>query len=166
MAIDLPLPEKDDRDKKRDVLNNWIAITIALLASCMGICKIKDDNIVQDMQRAQADKIDHWGWYQALHIREDVAANELNRLRGLPASVPQDRVQGGEVKLEKIIGEKDDMKKKAEEDQKNYDALNYRDDQFDLSDAMLAIAISMLAVASLVQKRWLYLLALIPSAGG
>ena len=54
----------------------------------------------------------------------------------------------------------------ATADQKNYDALNYRDDQFDLSDALLAIAISMLAVAALTQLPWLYLLSLVPSAFG
>ena len=37
-------------------LNCFIAITIALLATFMGICKVKDDNIVQAMQQAQANK--------------------------------------------------------------------------------------------------------------
>ena len=42
----------------------------------------------------------------------------------------------------------------------------YKDDQFDLSDAMMALAISLLAITVLVQKRWLYGLALIPSSIG
>ena len=54
----------------------------------------------------------------------------------------------------------------AEADQRTYDALNYRDDQFDLSDALLALAISLLAVTALTHKRWLYWLALLPIAGG
>ena len=54
------------------------------------------------------------------------------------------------------------MLAQAQADQKNYDALNYRDDQFDLSDALLAIAISMLAVSSLTQLLWLYALSLVP----
>jgi len=44
----------------------------------------------------------------------------------------------------------------AEADQHTYDALNYRDDQFDLSDALTALAISLLALTSLTQKRWLF----------
>ena len=31
----------------------------ARLATFMSICKVKDDNIVQAMQQAQADKLDH-----------------------------------------------------------------------------------------------------------
>ena len=51
-------------------------------------------------------------------------------------------------------------------DQKKYDDLNYRDDQFDLSDALLAIAIAMLAVTSLTNKRWLFIAALVPTLFG
>lgn len=46
-------------DQATSRLNSWVAITITLIATFMGICKIKDDNIVQAMQQAQADRIDH-----------------------------------------------------------------------------------------------------------
>ncbi len=61
---------------------------------------------------------------------------------------------------------KNAVKAQAETDQRAYDALNYRDDQFDLSDAFLALAISMLAITSLTQKRGLYGVALLPTALG
>src|SRR2546423_7319358 len=54
-------------------LNTWVAITVALLATFMGICKVKDDNIVQAMQQAQAAKIDDWSFYQARNIRQEIA---------------------------------------------------------------------------------------------
>jgi Domain of unknown function (DUF4337) len=47
----------------------------------------------------------------------------------------------------------DIIQSKVEEDQKagkDYDQLNFHDDQFDLSDASLAIAISILAVTGLI----------------
>ena len=58
-------------------LNACVAITIALLATFMGICKVKDDNIVQSMQQAQANKLDHWNFYQARNIREEIAKGTL-----------------------------------------------------------------------------------------
>ncbi len=61
-------------------LNTWVAITVALLATFMGICKVKDDNIVQAMQQAQADKIDHWSFYQARNIRQEIAQATLSQL--------------------------------------------------------------------------------------
>src|SRR5712664_1424972 len=68
-----------DRTKAR--LSTWVAITVALLATFMGVCKVKDDNIVQAMQQAQADKLDHWNFYQARNIRQDVAEGTATQLR-------------------------------------------------------------------------------------
>ena len=65
-----------------------MAITVALLATFMGICKVKDDNIVQGMQQAQADKLDHWNFYQARNIREDMATATATQLRLAAAGAP------------------------------------------------------------------------------
>ena len=61
---------------------------------------------------------------------------------------------------------KDSLRVQAQADQATYDALNYRDDQFDLSDALLALAISLLAMTALTHKRWLYAVAMVPTAFG
>lgn len=52
-------------------LNAAVAISVALLASFMGICKLKDDHIVQAMQQAQTDELDHWAFCQARNLREE-----------------------------------------------------------------------------------------------
>src|ERR1700758_867134 len=69
-------------------LNAAVAITVAILATFMGICKVKDDNIVQAMQQAQADKIDNYSWYQARNIREDVARATAAQLAAQLAATP------------------------------------------------------------------------------
>src|SRR5690242_9656155 len=61
-------------------LNTLVAISVALLATFMGIFKTKDDNIVQAMQQAQADKIDNYSWYQARNIREEIAKATIAEL--------------------------------------------------------------------------------------
>src|SRR5438874_4557488 len=72
--------------KARARLNTMVAISVALLATFMGIRKVKDDNIVQAMQQAQADKIDNYAWYQARNIREEVANATLAQLKAAQAS--------------------------------------------------------------------------------
>ena len=158
---------------KRAWLNPAVAITVALLATFMGICKVKDDNIVQAMQQAQADKLDHWQFYQARNIREEIAKSALVQLRLQAASAPpkmeaayQEQIAAYEVLAKEQHQKKDELKTQAEKDQTTYDALNFKDDQFDLSDALIAIAISLLAVASLTQLPWLFVLALVPSGFG
>lgn len=65
----------------RERLNAVVAVTVAVLATFMGICKVKDDNIVQAMQAAQAEKLDLWAFYQARTIRELVAETTAEQLR-------------------------------------------------------------------------------------
>src|SRR5216683_6017604 len=85
--------------KPKAHLNTWVAISVALLATFMGICKVKDDNIVQAMQQAQADKIDNYSWYQARNIREEVANATVAELTAQAAAAPS---QGKSVFEERI----------------------------------------------------------------
>jgi len=160
-------------DRRKARLNASVAITVALLATFMGICKVKDDNIVQAMQQAQADKIDHWSYYQARNVRQEVAEATLSTLRLQAPAQPAAQQAAWQAEIARYqalaadqAAKKGELKAQAEADQVRYDALNYRDDQFDLSDALLAIAIALLAVTSLTQLWWLYLLALVPSGFG
>ena len=154
-------------------LNTWVAITIALLATFVGICKVKDDNIVQAMQQAQADKLDHWSFYQARNIRQEVAQAALDQLLATQSSQPaaaRTAVAPVVARYQALVADqkakKDSLRVQAESDQRTYDALNYRDDQFDLSDALTALAISLLALTSLTQKRWLFGVALVATVLG
>ena len=154
-------------------LNTWVALTVALLATFVGICKVKDDNIVQAMQQAQADKLDHWSYYQARNLRRELAeatAAELTAARGraggadgaaFDASIAHYRALAAEQ-----AAKKDSLERLAISDQQRYDALNYRDDQFDLADALVALAISLLALTALTHKRWMYWIALVPTGFG
>src|SRR6266576_3576083 len=77
-------------------LGTWVAITVALLATFLGVCKVKDDNIVQGMQQAQADKLDHWNFYQARNIREEVAAATVAQLKLASAGASTEQRAGYE----------------------------------------------------------------------
>jgi len=174
-AVEAALDEKEAREEAGKAsaarLNTWVAITVAIVATFMGICKVKADNIVQGMQQAQADRIDFWSYYQARNIRQDVAEASLLQLRIVcPTTDPPKPCAEGITRYEKAIEEhvarRVELKAKAEDAEKRYDALNFRDDQFDLSDALLAIAIALLAVTALTGMWALYWVALVPTAFG
>src|SRR5256885_1574207 len=120
-------------------LSTRVAATVALLATFLGVCKVKDDNIVQAMQQAQADRLDHWNFYQARNIREEVATAAIAQLRlaagGAPAA-QQATYHDAITTYERLAADqatkKEELRVQADHDQQNYDALNYRDDQFDL----------------------------------
>jgi hypothetical protein len=168
--------------KRKDRLNGMIAITIALLASFMGICKVKADNINQAMQQAQAQANDNWAFYQARNLRQEVneiARDEIlasARLSGAAQKTTSGTLETApawvteatkfDVKAKDQEVKKAEVKGKAEASQKRYDDLNAIDDQFDLMEAALSIAISLLAIASLTQSFWLFWLALFPGLFG
>src|SRR5258706_6743655 len=173
--------EADDNQKPNETrventkahLNTWVAISVALLATFMGICKVKDDNIVQAMQQAQADKIDNYSWYQARNIREEVAKATAVQLTAQAAVAPPQAkpIFEAQIKTYEAIAQDQAEKKKIQQDDagkadQTYNELNIHTDQFDLSDAMLALAISLMAVTALTQKRWLFILALFPTVFG
>lgn len=166
-----PAERLEDPGTRR--LNTAVAVTVSLLATFLGVCKVKDDNIVQAMQQAQADKLDHWNYYQARNIRQDVAEAAVLQLKLARAAQPpqsqaayDEPIARYEARAADEARKKEALREQAGQDQKNYDALNYRDDQFDLSDACLAIAISMLAVTALTRKWWLYVIAWLPIGFG
>ena len=163
----------DEAPSNSHRLNTAVALTVALLATFLGVCKVKDDNIVQAMQQAQADRIDQWNFYQARNIREEIAKATVTELQLAAASAQPAQVQGYQqaiARYQALVDEqakkKEEVEQQAKQDADTYDSLNYRDDQFDLSDALVAVAISLLAVTAVTHKRWLFWLAMLPTGFG
>jgi hypothetical protein len=172
-VLDTAVQARDRREARTARLNAIVAVSVAVLATFMGICKVKDDNIVQAMQQAQADKLDHWAYYQARNIRQEVAEATLLQLELARPATPTASAAAHDAAIAKYrtlaadqARKKDELKAQAEQDQKTYDALNYRDDQFDLSDALLAIAIALLAVTALTGLWPLYWVTWVPMGFG
>ena len=117
------------RDRDRARLNTRVAVNVALLATFLGVCKVKDDNIVQAMQQAQADKLDHWNFYQARNIRQEVAAATVVQLKLSAAgasAAQQESYRAAIASYEALVldqnKKKEELRLQALEDQKTYDA--------------------------------------------
>src|SRR5437867_1064045 len=126
-----------EREQRKSRLNTWVAIMVALLATFMGIAKVKDDNIVQAMQQAQAKSIDTWAWYQAKKIRVQVAQGMVDQFSIQAATAAPDVRRAIEQKIAsykayvaKEAKDLADVQKKAQGYDADYDRLNYHDDQF------------------------------------
>src|SRR3979411_886749 len=62
-------------------LSDIVAVTVVVLTVFLAIGKVKDDNIVQAMQKAQAASVDAWAEYQSTRIKLHVDENGLAMLR-------------------------------------------------------------------------------------
>src|SRR5919206_5368568 len=85
--------DESPAEARRSRLNTRVAVTVALLATFTGVCKVKDDNIVQAMQQAQSDRVDHWSYYQAKNVREEVARAAADELRAESLARPADAAE-------------------------------------------------------------------------
>jgi hypothetical protein len=155
MEVELSAEAKDKR------LNRAVALTVVILSIFMGLCNIKDGNLVQAMQQAKADSVDTWNEYQAtrtkLHLSE-TARSEIAALAPSPANA---NVKATLAQLDSDIAkyrvETPRFKASAEALAASYDALNVHDDQFDASEAAISTAIAMAAVAALAESNMLLL---------
>jgi hypothetical protein len=146
-------------------LNSIVAVLVAVSATFMAICNVKDGNIVQGMEVAQARSIDLWAYYQAKGTKQNLAeqmADQLEFERELwPSTSPDSRtlfdskIKDYQQKGKRYESEKAQIRKDAEGAAKEYNRLNFRDDQFDAAEACLSISIALFGVTALTQKRWL-----------
>ena len=147
---------KSEGDNKR--LNQMVAVTVVILSVFMAISKVKDDNINQAMQKAKAESVDAWAEYQSARIKLYVDENALNTLRLLESTATVDKALAAkqaakyEADIQKYVARSKESRDKAERLEKEYDRLNFRDDQFDMSDVFMSIAVAVSAVAALVDS--------------
>jgi hypothetical protein len=148
-------------------LNSIIAALVAIAATFMALCNVKDGNIVQGMAQAQANAVDQWSYYQAKGMKQNLAEATLDQLQLQRAMLTDPKfapmldakIAIYQKQVKKYEKEKIDIKANAEGQVKEYDRLNLHDDQFDMSDACLSVAIALFGVTALTRKRWLLALA-------
>ncbi|MEJ0041111.1 MAG: DUF4337 domain-containing protein [Rhizomicrobium sp.] len=137
-----------------DRLNEWVAITVVVISVFMAISNVKDGNIGQNMALAKADAVDAWNEYQAgrikLHMDEDMLAQL--KLNIVAAGADRAAIAAEMARLQKQIDKYNTksagLMKKARDNEALYEELNQHDDQFDMSDALLSIAMALAAVAA------------------
>ena len=150
MEIELSAEAKDKR------LNRMVAITVVILSVWAGLCNIKDGNVVQAMQQAQAASVDRWNEYQATRTKLHLAEGDAALVRTLGA----DRLRTAAAlaaldgEMSRYRAESPRLAEAAKAQAALYDALNVHDDQFDAADAALATGISIAAVAALAESGW------------
>jgi len=146
--------------------NGFIALFVAVVATFTALCNVKDGNVVQAMQQSQARAVDQWAYYQSKSTKQHIAENSADMLRaqlemnpGLKPEVHakvEAKVATQEAAAKKYEKEKEQIRGEAEKAARDYDAMNVHDDQFDLAEACLSVAVALAGVTALTKKRWLF----------
>jgi hypothetical protein len=151
-------------------LNGLVAISVAIVATFMALCNVKDGNIGQAMEEAQASGVDAWSYFQAkgtkLNIIESARDGLVLQREIAGASLSAEaralidkKLADYDAKIQTYEKEKGEIKASAEGFKKEYERLNLHDDQFDMADALMSVAIALLGITALTRKRRLMYLA-------
>ncbi len=139
----------------KNKINSRVALFVAVTATFMALCNVKDGNIVQAMSQAQAHSIDAWSYFQAKSTKQNNAENTLNIIKLQNGIDKEELVKKYKEEISRYEKEKTEIKTQAEGFQKEYEDINLFDDQFDETEAFLTISIAMFGITSLTQKKWL-----------
>lgn len=144
-------------------LNAVVAISVAITATFGALCHVKGENVSEKMQHAQAQSVDAWAYYQAKGTKANIAEAALDTMRlqrdltpGLTADARATLDRKLDEYAEKVRHyetEREEIKRTAEQFEAEYDRLEARDDQFDLAEAAGSVAIALLGITALTQRR-------------
>jgi hypothetical protein len=147
--------EKPLEEASNSPINSRVALFVAIAATFMALCNVKDGNIVQAMDQAQAHALNAWSYFEAKSTKQNITENALETFRIMNKGEQDSVIRVYEEKVARYEKEKNEIKAQAQGFEKQYDDLNLFDDQFDMTEALLTIAIAMFGITSLTQKKWL-----------
>jgi len=143
-------------------LNAAVAILVALTATFMALCNVKDGNVAQAMTEAQSKSVDTWSYFQAKSTKQSLAEATVDQLKAIlliapPESRPaiEKSIADYTSRVKRYETEKNAIQADAKKYQQTYESLNLHDDQFDMSDAALSVSIALFGITALTRKRWL-----------
>ena len=152
-------------------INTIVAISVAITATFTALCNVKDGNIVQAMAQEQAQGVDAWAYYQSKSTKEAIAQSALDQLQLRNDLAPHPSPEARALMEQKLVEytarvkhyevDKLAIEKTAQGHKTEYDRLNLHDDQFDMAEALMSIAIALFGVTALTQKRALLVTAMV-----
>jgi hypothetical protein len=160
--------------------NAIVALLVAVTATFMALCNVKGGNVGQAMALDQSKAADGWAYYQAKSTKQSLAeamADQLTVQRALlpaGAATPDkaralldEKIAGYLAAVQRYEQEKQAIKKTAEGYEADYERLNIQDDQFDMAEALMSIAVALFGITALTGKRAMLITAIVfASVGG
>ncbi|HEY0413605.1 MAG TPA: DUF4337 domain-containing protein [Allosphingosinicella sp.] len=176
------LHEERAESQADDRFRNRAALLIAFLAAVLAVGGLGGGNATDDMVANNIKASDSWAFYQAKNVRQtmyEIAADDLEGQLATGALTPAGRA-AAEQRLAKykatvsrydsepdaqapndpLKGEgKKEIKARAQSYEAAFDQASARDNNFDLAEVLLQLALVLGSVAILAVRRWVLILA-------
>jgi Domain of unknown function (DUF4337) len=153
----------------------WVALTTTVLAVLAAIASLRASSYSTRVQLATTREANQWAYYQAKSLKEhtySVNRDILLSVRLLEAKNPKaqkfltDKIKEYESKVATYDQEKNEIKKGAEDIQKEQEIFKRKNGNFSLAVMLLQIAVMCSAVGALIKKKIMWLMGLILGGWG
>jgi len=153
----------------------WVALTATVLAVLAAIASLRATSYSTKVQLATTREANQWAYYQAKSIKEHSYAlnrDTLAAVRLLETKNPKaqkfltDKIKEYEGEVARYDKEKSQIKKGAEDIQKEQEVYKQKNGNFAIAVMLLQIAIMASAVGALIKKKIMWLLGLILGGWG
>jgi len=170
--------EKAREGKHRAPWLQWLALSTALFAVLAAIASLKSGQLANEsllrMNEAtlkQAQASDAWSYYQAKGIKEVTREAEMDMLSASRA--PVDAITKARAEADRYKSEQEDIQKEArrlEQEQRELADKSKQDlerhHRFAYAVTVLQVAIGLSAIAALIERRGIWLIALVGGIAG
>jgi hypothetical protein len=175
--------EQRAENEAAESFRNRAALLIAILAAVLAVGGLGGGNATDDMVANNIKSSDSWAFYQAKNVRQtlyEVAADDLQEQLATGALTPAGRAAAEQrlAKYKATIARYDDepdpkapgdpqkgegkkqLKARAQAYDDAYDVASAQDNNFDLAEVALQLALVLGSVAILATNRWILMLSL------
>jgi hypothetical protein len=166
LMAEVELPNPDEiHEKAEKPFTRQVALCVAVYAVSLAVTALGGNNAGKDMIMAQQKASNQWAYYQAKVVRENLYLLEAEKL---DLRLEIERIAQNTDEYKRLIQvrdkyrhkaaeytkDKQEIKEKAEEFEKERDVAARKDPYFDYAEALLQIAIVLASVAMLSGKKW------------
>ncbi|HET9640947.1 MAG TPA: DUF4337 domain-containing protein [Allosphingosinicella sp.] len=176
-AADLIAEIHQDRadDQAAASFQKWAALMIAIMAAVLAVGGLGGGNATDDMIESNIKASDTWAFYQAKNVRQTMYEIEAEKLKaslavgGVSAAERESaeaRLRDYEATVARYDSEPDpndpskgegkkELSAQAKSFEAAFDRAARRDDNFDLAEVLLQLALVLGSVAILAVNRWI-----------
>jgi type IV secretory pathway component VirB8 len=154
------MEKEKEKEKEKWVL--YVALSTAFIAVLAAIAGLLAGHHANEALIGQVKSSDQWSFYQSKSIKSEIAASTDKILHTLSAKPVEDNAQA----LARYEKEKEGIKEKAEEFEKDSEAHLTRHLTFAKAVTIFQISIAIAAIAIITKKRMLWLVSMILASIG
>jgi hypothetical protein len=148
---------------KKESWLNYLALTTVVFAVCATLSTLKGGAYSTRSVMSQTQASDQWAYYQSKSIKgyvydlqQEKFEMDLKSTKGMPRSLAAEyekRIAGYREKIQRYDAEKEAIKNKAEELEKQRDDAQQHAGAFGLAAMFLQIAILLSSIAALMKRK-------------